>query len=207
MTANAQPAENGVVIAALPWPLRWLVAPERWTAADDSLTIAAGPTTDLFVDPTGSPVIVSAPSLVGDPAGDFLLSARVTVGFGATFDAGVLVLHANDHAWAKLCFECSPDGTPMVVSVVTRGVSDDCNSFEVDGDQVWLRVARMGPAFAFHASTDGARWRLIRHFALDPREGMAAGFLAQSPTGPGCTATFDAIRFRQEQLADIRSGE
>src|SRR5258708_34241204 len=93
----------------------------------------------------------------------------------------------------------------MVVSVVPRGVSDDCNSFEVEGDQVWLRVARIGPAFAFHASTDGVRWRLIRHFALDPREGIAAGFLAQSPTGPGGTATFGAIRFRQERLADTRS--
>ena len=198
--------DNGVRIAALPWPLRWLLPPERWTAADDSLTITAGPDTDLFVDPEGSHVILNAPGLVGDPAGDFLLSARITVGFGATYDAGVLVLHSNDQVWAKLCFEYSPDGKPMVVSVVTRGVSDDCNSFEVDRDHVWLRLARLGRAFAFHASTDGAQWRLIRHFALDPPHQMSTGFLAQSPTGPGCTAAFDAIRFRQGRLADLRSG-
>ena len=59
-------------------------------------------------------------------------------------------------SWAKLCFEYSPQREPMVVSVVTRGLSDDCNSFVVDGATVWLRIARVGSAFAFHASTDGA---------------------------------------------------
>ena len=57
----------------------------------------------------------------------------------ATYDAGVLTLRRRDDLWAKLCFERSPQGEPMVVSVVTRGVSDDCNSFVVDGRSVWLR--------------------------------------------------------------------
>ena len=65
---------------------------------------------------TGSPTrsgrrsrSLNAPALVGDPSGDYLLSARVTVGFAGTFDAGVLMLHASDRSWAKLCFEFSPD--------------------------------------------------------------------------------------------------
>ena len=41
---------------------------------------------------------------------DFRLSARVTVDFRATFDAGVLLLWLDEAHWAKLCFEYTPDG-------------------------------------------------------------------------------------------------
>ena len=95
----------------------------------------------------------------------------------------------------------------MVVSVVTRGVSDDCNSFPVDTGHVHLRIARLGAAFAFHASTDDNRWRLVRHFALDVRDELRLGLEAQSPLGDGCTATFTELRFERTTLADIRSGD
>jgi regulation of enolase protein 1 (concanavalin A-like superfamily) len=94
----------------------------------------------------------------------------------------------------------------MVVSVVTRDVSDDCNSFVVDGDSVWLRIARLGPALAFHASLDGNRWSLVRHFALGSPSEPSVGFLAQSPTGDGCAATFGRIEYRADRLEDLRSG-
>ena len=123
--------------------------------------------TDWFVDPQRSAEPkLNAPALLGGSSGDFLLSARVTVDFAGTYDAGVLVVYESDDVWAKLCFEYSPQREPMVVSVVTRGVSDDCNSFVVDDESVWLRIARVGPAYAFHASTDGSNWSFIRHFAL-----------------------------------------
>ena len=171
-----------------------------------SLSLTAGAGTDLFVDPQGGPPALDAPRALGRPAGDFQLSARVTVDFAATFDAGVLVLYAHDGAWPKLCFERSPQGEAMVVSVVTRGVSDDANAFGVEGRQVWLRVARLGPAHAFHASTDGSHWRFVRHFALEPADGLSVGFLAQSPTGSGCAVRFDHIVYRPERLGDLRGG-
>ncbi len=161
----------------------------------------------MFIDPQGTATTLNAPRLVGDLAGDFLLSARVTVDFAATYDAGVLLLYAGDRTWAKLCFEFSPQRQPMVVSVVTRGLSDDSNSFVVDGNQVWLRVARLGQAFAFHAATDGASWQFVRHFSLDVAGPIAAGFVTQSPTGAGCSATFDQIRFAAQRLGDLRNGE
>ena len=196
-------------IAAVPMPLRWLSEPVRWSAPDSgSLTLVAGPRTDWFSDPQqNAPAVLNAPALVGDPSGDYLLSARVTVDFAATYDAGVLVLHAGERSWAKLCFEYSPQGEPMVVSVVTRGVSDDCNSSVVEGDHVWLRIARVGAAFAFHASGDGRTWSFVRHFALEDGGEPAVGFAVQSPTGEGCTATFGSIRFAAGRLGDLRSGE
>jgi uncharacterized protein len=196
-----------VNLVVLPFELRWLTQPVSFGHEDGRLRIEAGPRTDWFVDPGGeSAPVATGPALVGRAAGDYLLSARVTVDFAATFDAGVLMLHADELHWAKLCLELSPDGRPTVVSVVTRGVSDDCNSFAVDGNSVRLRIAKIGPAFAFHASTSSERWELIRHFslgAIDPE----VGFEAQSPTGDGCTATFDDLRFEPRRLADLRSGD
>ena len=135
------------------------------------------------------------------------MSARVSVDFAAAFDAGVLVLYSDERAWAKLCFEYSPQHEPMVVSVVTRGLSDDCNSFVIEDSSVWLRVARIGPAFAFHASTDGSDWRFVRHFALDSDAEPSVGFAAQSPTGDGCAVRFEQIVYEARRLEDLRSGE
>jgi uncharacterized protein len=191
----------------LPMALDWQVAPHDWTVGPDgSLRIVAGPRTDLFVDPAGAVAQLGAPRLVGAVEGDFQLSARVRADLQATFDAGALVLHADDHTWVKLALERSPQGEAMIVSVVTRGLSDDANGRVVTGEGVWLRVSRGGAACALHASDDGRRWELVRHFALDAPHGLTAGFLAQSPTGEGCTATFDDLRFVAGPLAQLRDG-
>ena len=194
-------------VLGLPFELRWLTEPVSFEHEGERLRVEAGPRTDWFVDPGGeSTPVATGPALVGRPAGDYVLAARVTVDFASTFDAGVLMLYADERHWAKLCFELSPDGEPTIVSVVTRGVSDDCNSFAVDGNSVRLRIAKIGPAFAFHASTSSERWELIRHFSLGVLE-PEVGFEAQSPAGDGCTATFDDIRFEPRRLADLRSGD
>jgi regulation of enolase protein 1 (concanavalin A-like superfamily) len=194
-------------LASLPMALDWQVVPLDWAVGPDgSLRIAAGPGTDLFVDPAGGPAELGAPRLVGPVEGDFHLSARVRADLRSTFDAGALVLHCADDTWVKLALERSPDGEAMVVSVVTRGLSDDANGRVVTADAIWLRVSRIGEACALHASDDGARWELVRHFALPAPDGLTAGFLAQSPTGEGCTATFDDVRFLAEPLADLRDG-
>jgi regulation of enolase protein 1 (concanavalin A-like superfamily) len=198
---------DSIMLPSIPTPLRWGLPPAAWNIGDDgALAITAGPRTDLFVNPNGEEVTLNAPQLMFAPDGDFMLSARVTVGFAATYDAGVLLLYAGERAWAKLCFEYSPQREPMIVSVVTQGFSDDANAYVVKGNQTFLRVSRLGRAFAFHASDDGAYWRLIRNFTLEPPAQIAAGFVAQSPIGDGCTVTFDQIVYTAERLADLRSG-
>ena len=188
--------------------LHWLGRPAGAQSRDGGLALAAGPRTDWFVDPSGiAAPVATAPALVGRPSGDFQLSARVAVEFAATFDAGALVLYAHERAWAKLCLEYSPQLEPVVVSVVTRDLSDDCNSFVVEAGHIWLRVARIGRKLAFHASNDGSAWVLVRHFALEPSDALLVGFEAQSPLGEGCRAFFTDIRYEAKTLADIRSGE
>lgn len=200
-------SDQPIRLPEVPVELRWLLPPERWNLAGGALTITAGARTDLFVDPSGSPAVHSAPHLVGQAAGNFTLSARVTVEFAARFDAGTLLLYQDESTWAKLCFEYAPLNEPSIVSVITRGLSDDCNSYPVEGNSTWLRVARVGAAFAFHCSSDGDTWRLVRHFALPVGAEIGAGFLTQSPEGAGCTATFDEITYRRKLLSDLRSGE
>jgi regulation of enolase protein 1 (concanavalin A-like superfamily) len=195
------------MLPSIPAPLRWGLAPVSWNiGAAGALAITAGPRTDMFVSPAGDDATLNAPRLLFTPQGDFMLSARLTVEFGATFDAGVLLLYAGERSWAKLCFEYSPQQQPMIVSVVTQGFSDDANAYVVGGNQTHMRIARIGRAFAFHASADGAAWQLIRHFTLEPAAQLEAGFVAQSPTGAGCTATFADIVYAPERLADLRSG-
>ncbi len=135
-----------------------------------------------------------------------MLHAHVTAELADTFDAGALVLWEDERTWAKLAIERSPAGDPMVVSVVTRDVSDDCNSQILDGPSAWLRISRIGAAFAFHASVDGKRWDLIRHFRLDVPAEVQVGFEAQSPLGQGCAATFTEIAFAARTLGDLRDG-
>jgi uncharacterized protein len=198
--------QNGAVrVPPLPMDLRWLSEPESWHRHGGTLRIVAGPSTDWFTDPGGRPPSLNAPALVGPHAGSFRLSARVSVEFGSAFDAGGLVVFSDRDRWAKLCLEASPVD-PTVVSVVTRGVSDDGNWRGVDGNATWLRIARLGPDFAFHASPDGARWGFVRHFALDGPGEVEIGFEAQCPTGRGCAVTFDDIDFSESAPSDLRDG-
>ena len=199
--------DERVFLAGGQLALRWLCQPQIWSVMDGSLLLDAAGGTNWFVDPAGVRLpVIEAPALVSSPDGDYQLSARVEAALGSPYDAGALVLWAGEGLWAKLCFELSPQREPMVVSVVTRGSSDDANAFVVPGDHVWLRVSRFGSAFAFHASLDGDRWLMVRYFALDRSADVAVGFQAQSPTGKGCTVTFSDIRYTPTTLTDLRGG-
>jgi regulation of enolase protein 1 (concanavalin A-like superfamily) len=204
---------NELIHPALPFPL----TPEgRKTCEfaldeDGTLTLTGEPHSDLFHDPAGGGHAPDAGFLIGTPPrGDFTLSARVTVPFQTKFDAGVLLVHLDDDHFAKACFEFSPQGKPMAVSVVTRRHSDDSNAFTVDGDSLWLRVTRTGAAWAFHTSADGEWWDMLRYFTLDEpesdRDRVRVGFLAQSPVGEGLTVTFTQIAYSEGAPKDLRDG-
>ena len=204
-----------LVVPGLPDPLdaspgsTWQVDP-----ADGRLRVTAAPLSDIFVDPGAgdgqvkSTTLLNAATLLTDAAeGDFQLSAHGEVEFAATFDAGVLLLWLDERYWAKLCFEYSPAGEAMVVSVVNREVADDANAFVVDRHDFWLRVSRIDNVFAFHASSDGETWVLVRVFGLErPGAALRIGFEAQSPMGDGCAVTFSQTRLRGVRLSDVRDG-
>jgi hypothetical protein len=200
---------NGFSIPAVPAEFHWKHAPLDWKVdLDHRLTILAGAGTNWFIDPAGNRNQDSAPAaLFTPPDASFFLSARVMVDFAATFDAGVIQVRERDDLWAKLCFEFSPQREPMIVSVVTREYSDDCNSAIINGNVVYLRLALTPRTLAFHYSLDGKGWNFVRYFTLGRLEHLQVGFSAQSPRGQQCAAVFSEICYKPGVLKDNRSGE
>ena len=200
-------------VPGVPFPLTPSTDSSWSVEGPASISVVAPPRSDIFIDPrsdekTDAGLQLNAATLMGlEPAGDYQLRARVTVAFASMFDAGALLVWIDQRHWAKLCFEFSPAGEAMIVTVVGRGVADDANGFIVDGRSVWLRVSRIDRAYAYHASLDGKHWQMIRYFKLESGSASATvGFEAQSPTGEGCAVRFDEIGFRLERLAELRDG-
>jgi len=192
----------------LPLGLEWDIEPASWHVDDGALEVVAAGSTDNFVDPAGSVVALnSARALAVAPRLGWQFSARVAVDFKAEYDAGVLVLWSGERHFAKLCFERSPQGEAMVVSVVTREVSDDANAWIVDAGAVWLRISSVAEGvYAFHAGGDDAPWDIVRYFALSGGEPMKYGLAAQAPVGTGCTVTFTHLEFSETRLQNLRDG-
>ena len=200
---------DSFTLSSVPAAITWKNQPSNCTNdAVGQINLTTGADTDWFINPAGEQVKNNAPIAWFLPSDNaFCLQARVTVAFASTFDAGTLFVFAHDTLWAKLCFEYSPQSQPMIVSVVTRGVSDDCNSVVVEGNSVYLRVYRYADAFAFHYSLDGHYWHFVRHFSLGDLVQPWIGFSAQSPTGKGCQVNFSEIRYTPGMLSDLRNGE
>lgn len=195
-------------LAGIPGRLSWKNSPFAWhIEAGRQLRIAAGKTTDWFVDPFDGKVANTAPILLFAPGPDYVLNAKVNVGFHSKWDAGAFMVWADGHHWAKLSFELSPDSQPTMVTVVTRGLSDDCNSIPIKGDQVFLQVARTGNTYVFYSSSDGHDWKILRTFDLSTNLKPMIGFEAQSPAGTGAEATFSEIHYRAEKIKNIYTGQ
>ncbi|MFD3331731.1 DUF1349 domain-containing protein [Streptomyces sp. NPDC058700] len=191
----------------LPLAMAWVTAPKAWSLAAGVLSVTAAPHTDVFTDPIGGGARRDAAvALTVPPEGDWQLSARLRVDFRSAWDAGALVVWADDDHWAKLTFEQAHDGAPSVYSVVTRGRSDDALAGPVAADALWLRISRTGEGYAFHVSDDGAIWRLVRQFALGGDGAARVGVVAQSPVGEGCRVDFDAFRLAPTTLAHLFDG-
>jgi regulation of enolase protein 1 (concanavalin A-like superfamily) len=185
------------VLHNIPGPLAWKNPPLEWKVEKgELLSITAGKQTDWFISPLDGGKTENSPKLFFQPADDFVLSAKVTVDFRSQWDAGVLVLYANDAVWAKLCFEMSMEKQPTIVSVVTRTLSDDNNSIPIQGNSVYLKIAKIGQAVFFYASADGKKWSIIRAFSLLPAQQLHAGFSSQSPQGDQCKTVFSEIEYR-----------
>src|SRR5260221_7947193 len=193
-----------ISIPVLTGTLNWQTAPHSWNIdAKNVLTISSSPKTDWFVDPFAGTVAKSGQILLFTPDPDYVLSAQVTLKFATKWDAGALMLWGDDHHWAKLSFEFSPDGKPTLVTVVTRGLSDDCNSVQLSADSVYLRIAKSGTTYVFYFSRNGQSWQILRTFSLDTELPFRVGFESQSPAGPGAVAKFSTITYDPHRIGNI----
>lgn len=185
----------------------WHNKAENFTFNHKTLTILAGASTDMFRDPGVTYNTDTAPKLLTRVKGDFVFSAQVSHAFASKWDGGALVLMQDSFHWVKFCFEKDYLGKRRIVSVVTRDVSDDCNSETIDTDQVYMKIARKGKVVTLYFSKDNENWTLVRHLQLDWSENLQLGFLAQSPTGNKCEVHFSEIYFDHITISDPYLGK
>lgn len=198
---------NTVSIEGIPHPLQWENTPEAYTINKTGLTIIAGEKTDMFRDPNVTYNTDNAPKLLFTTDTDFVLTASIEHAFTSKWDGGAIVLKQDSLNWVKFCFEKDYTGARRVVSVVTKNISDDCNSVEIKSNKVFYKVAKAGNVVTLYYSINGIKWFLVRHFQFDNTHALQVGFLAQSPTGKKCKVTFQNITYSIKKIKDPYAGE
>ncbi len=178
---------------------------------DDSLIITAPSFSDFFCgedfqDENAPTTLCNAPFFYINVKGDFVLRAKVSLEFKDVYDSATLMVMQDEKTWAKLCFEKTDFGTTAVVSVVTKGSSDDANGNNVTVSEVWLQIAKSSNGFAFHYSLDGVKFDMVRFFCLPNTESIMVGFVAQAPTGQGGKRYYKDISLKDETVNNLREG-
>lgn len=203
-TAHAQ---QEVRITGIPFPLYWDNQPKNHSVKGNTLAIEAGEKTDMFRDPNVTYNTDNAPKLMFKADEDFVLTAIVEHPFTNKWDGGALVVKADSLHWIKFCFEKDYTGAKRMVSVVTKDVSDDCNSIAITASKVHMKLAKAGNVFTLYASQDGKNWLLLRHLQFNMEAGFRVGFLAQSPTGKSNRVVFSDIKYVAKRISDPYLGE
>lgn len=194
-------------IATIPHELRWENNPLTYSIKDNELIILAGEKTDMFRDPNVTYNTDNAPKLMFKADDNFVLSAAIEHSFLNKWDGGALVIKSDSINWIKFCFEKDYTGARRVVSVVTRNISDDCNSVEITSNKVYFKVAKADKVITLYCSTNGESWFLVRHLQFETKSGFEVGFLAQSPTGTKCEVRFSNIQYQSKKIKDPYLGE
>lgn len=149
----------------------------------------------------------NAPFYYTEVSGNFVMRVKVSLEFRSTYDSSSVMVMRDGENWAKACFELTDFGTHAVVSVVTKdGVSDDANGCNLDVESVWLQICRVGQSFAFHYSTDGNQFYMMRFFSLPVGDTIKVGLLAQSPTGEGGVRVYEQLSIEERTVKNIRMG-
>lgn len=151
--------------------------------------------------------LCNAPFFFIEVEGNFIMRVKVELDFKDTFDSSSIMVMKDMNVWAKACFELTDFGTHAVVSVVTNFVSDDANGSNIKEKAVWLQVVRTGQSFAFHYSTDGVHFYMMRFFNLPVEESVKVGFVPQSPTGKGGERIYSKFLLEHRTVKNIRIGE
>lgn len=175
----------------------------------DGVTIASGAKTDFFRETDGVTAYANAPVILTgiDNTRPFTFIARVTPELGATYDAGALYFWTRDDKWLKFAFERDERGLSRIVTVRTDGTSDDNNHDVVSAGSVFMKVSSDTVSLGFYYSVDGQSWQLVRVFRNHYPARLWLGLSAQSPTGAGNWARFEAVQLTNLSVSDFRTGQ
>jgi len=207
LCTEAKAQTDSVRIKSIPHGMFWENRAQKFSATDHGMVMVAGGKTDMFRDPNVTYNTDNAPKLMFRPDENFVLTASVEHSFENKWDGGAIVIKGDSLNWVKFCFEKDYTGARRVVSVVTKNISDDCNSVSLKTNKVFYKIAKADNVITLYYGNDGKNWFLVRHFQLDLKPGFEAGFLSQSPTGKSCTVKFADISYSSHKIKDPYTGE
>jgi len=129
---------------------------------DSSIIISCNKGETLSVEPLGSySNHHDCPIAFFQPSDEFFLSGKVTSPNIEHWDAAQLTVWADTANWAKLYLEKTHYMKPIVGSIVTNGLSDDCNSAIFNRTDIYLQLAKVGKAIFLFYSENDHDWILL----------------------------------------------
>ena len=186
----------------------WMNPPGEFKFEGQSLFIRASKGSDFFNNPENHEVTASGHFLFTERSKDFVATAQVKPNFSATWNACALMLHIDSTHWIKFGFENSDATGKSIVSVVTKGTSDDSNGAILnDRESIWLRIIKKGAIYAMHWSTDGQQYHMARLSAMPEAPAVKIGIEAQCPVGEPATHEILYFSMEEKTVADLRKGE
>ena len=189
---------------------KWLNESQAITV-NGELAITAPAKTDWFNNPVPengvlSAPVANAPFYYTEVKGDFVFRAKVRPNHRYVYDACALMVIKDEYTWVKAAFEASDFGTKAAVCVVTNQISDDANGCNIDKEEAWLQIVRVGDVFCVHYSLDGERFDMVRLFHLPVGESVKVGLEAQSPAGEGGLRFFSDVTLEHRTVENLRKG-
>ncbi|MBQ2626766.1 MAG: DUF1349 domain-containing protein [Eubacterium sp.] len=189
---------------------KWLNESQCMTI-NGELAILAPPKTDWFNDPVPEDGLLKAPVanalfFYTEVTGDFVFRAKVRPNHRYVYDACALMVIQDEYVWAKAAFEQSDFGTKAAVCVATNQISDDANGCNIEQEEAWLQIVRVGDVFCTHYSLDGKRFDMVRLFHLPVGECVKVGLEAQSPAGEGGLRFFSDVTLEMKTVGNLRAG-
>lgn len=189
---------------------KWLNE-SKMVCMGNEVAISAPAYTDWFNNPVPengelSAPVANAPFLYTEVEGDFVFRAKVRPNFKTNYDACALMVIQDEKLWCKAAFEKSDFGTTAAVCVVTNGISDDANGCNIEQEEVWLQIVRVGDVFCTHYSLDGENFYMVRLFHMPVEKSVKVGIEAQSPVGEGGLRFYSDISLEKRSVKNLRAG-
>ena len=186
--------------------MNWMNQPKSFLVDNSSLHITVNKGTDFFNNPEDNSVTGSAPYLYKAIEGNFVAKALVQPDFSSQWNAVALMVHFDNMNWIKFAFENSDATGPSIVSVVTKGTSDDANGVLLNEDmKVWLAIVRKGNIYSMHWSKDGENFKMARLTSMPIQGVVNIGIEAQSPVGDSAKHQVHFFEIKEITVDDLRN--
>ena len=191
-----------------PGNFKWLNEPKSFNIENGSINVLAEKGTDFFNNPEDSTLTSTAPFLYQEVSGDFVATTLVRPDFSSMWNAVALMVHIDDNSWIKFAFENSDATGRSIVSVVTKGVSDDANGAILnDKDVIWLKLIRKANIYSMFWSLDGVDYKMSRLTSMPVADTIKVGLEFQSPVGKPAEHEVDYFQIKHTTVQDLRKGE